>query len=200
MRFTSRAQQAVDDFVRDHRPTSILRRASTPEEFANMVVYLSSPQGRPPPAPQCPSTAASAAVPSDGRHTTGRSALENRLRQVGVVPVVTIGTPPTPQPWVLPWCRGGLPIAEITFRTDAAADAIRLLRDGHPDFLVGAGTVLDVPTLRPGRSTPGPSFIVAPGFNPVVVDRCLRTGYPGDPRGQLPHRDRGGTGPRNLSC
>jgi 2-dehydro-3-deoxyphosphogluconate aldolase/(4S)-4-hydroxy-2-oxoglutarate aldolase len=107
----------------------------------------------------------------------GPSLLEKRLRAVGVVPVITIRDAAAAAALGHALVRGGLPIAEITFRTDAAADAIRALRDGFPDFLVGAGTVLDLPTLDQAVAA-GASFVVAPGFNPAVVDRCLELGVP----------------------
>ncbi len=109
--------------------------------------------------------------------TACRSALESRLRTVGVVPVITIRDAAAAVDLGNALVRGGLPIAEITFRTDAAAGAIRALRDGFPDFLVGAGTVLDLPTLDRAVEA-GAGFVVAPGFNPIVVDRCLELGIP----------------------
>ncbi len=108
---------------------------------------------------------------------TGTSTIEKQLRARGVVPVVTIREAAAAADLGAALVRGGLPIAEITFRTDAAADAIRVLRDGFPDFLVGAGTVLDLPTLDRAVAA-GATFVVAPGFNPVVVDRCLELGVP----------------------
>jgi len=103
--------------------------------------------------------------------------LEKRLRAMGIVPVVTIGKASDAPALGAALVTGGLPIVEITFRTHAAADAIRALRDGLPDFLVGAGTVLDLPTLDRAVAA-GAAFVVAPGFNPAVVDRCLELGIP----------------------
>ena len=70
---------------------------------------------------------------------------------------------------------GGLPVAEITFRTDAAAEAIRILRSRLPQMLIGAGTVLTVDHARQAMDA-GAQFLVAPGFNPKVVDYCLAHG------------------------
>jgi 2-dehydro-3-deoxyphosphogluconate aldolase/(4S)-4-hydroxy-2-oxoglutarate aldolase len=103
--------------------------------------------------------------------------LENHLRATGIVPVVTIEAASDAPALGAALNAGGLPIAEITFRTHAAADAIRALRDAFPDFLVGAGTVLDLPTLERAVAA-GAGFVVAPGFNPVIVDRCLELGIP----------------------
>src|SRR4051812_32259708 len=91
--------------------------------------------------------------------------IEKRLRAIGVVPVVTIRESADAAGLGAALLRGGLPIAEITFRTAAAAPAIAALRDAHPDLLVGAGTVLDLPTLDQAVEA-GANFIVAPGFNP----------------------------------
>ena len=119
--------------------------------------------------------------------------LEIRLRETGVVPVITIRDAADAPALGRALVRGGLPIAEITFRTDAAAAAIRACSDGFPDFLVGAGTVLDLPTLDRAVEA-GASFVVAPGFNPVVVDQMPGTGRPGDPGGQFADRHRGRAG------
>lgn len=72
---------------------------------------------------------------------------------------------------------GGLPLAEITFRTDAAEEAIRILSDKLPEMLVGAGTVLTIDNVRKAVAA-GAKFIVAPGFNPKVVDYCLGHNIP----------------------
>lgn len=72
---------------------------------------------------------------------------------------------------------GGLPLAEVTFRTAAAPEAIRRLRAALPDILLGAGTVLNVEQAR-AASAAGATFVVAPGFNPKVVDFCLEQGMP----------------------
>lgn len=105
------------------------------------------------------------------------STLEGQLRATGVVPVITIRDAADAPGLGAALLRGGLPIAEITFRTDAAGAAIRSLRDSAPELLVGAGTVLDVPTLDRAIAA-GANFVVAPGFNPAVVDRCLEQGIP----------------------
>ena len=76
--------------------------------------------------------------------------------------------------------EGGLPIAEVTFRTDAAEEAIRLMVKEHRDMLVGAGTVLTVENAKKAIGA-GAAFIVAPGFNPEVVDYCISQGIPVTP-------------------
>jgi len=94
-----------------------------------------------------------------------------------VVPVVTIRDAADAPALGAALTSGGLPVAEITFRTAAAAQAIALLRRHSPDVLVGAGTVLDVPTLRRAVQA-GAEFVVAPGFNPAVVDAGRELGIP----------------------
>jgi 2-dehydro-3-deoxyphosphogluconate aldolase/(4S)-4-hydroxy-2-oxoglutarate aldolase len=121
-------------------------------------------------------TITTAATLSQGTEQSG-SLLEIRLRAFGVVPVVTIGRASDANGLADALSAGGLPIAEITFRTEAAVDAIAAMRESHPDFLIGAGTVLDVPTVHRAIDA-GASFIVAPGFNPTVVDACLELGIP----------------------
>ena len=100
-----------------------------------------------------------------------------RLRALRIVPVLVIDD----AQHAVPLCRalvdGGLPLAEVTFRTAAAADALRRIAAELPDMLVGAGTVLTVEQAREARSA-GARFIVAPGFNPAVVDYCLEHDLP----------------------
>lgn len=101
--------------------------------------------------------------------------LAARLTGTRVVPVVTIDSADDAVGLGDALAAGGLPLAEITFRTDAAAAAIEALRAARPDVLVGAGTVLDAATVD-RAVTAGAEFIVAPGFNPSVVDRCRELG------------------------
>ena len=100
-----------------------------------------------------------------------------RLGAAGVVPVITIDDAGRAPALGEALVAGGLPVAEITFRTDAAAAAIAALRTARPDVLVGAGTVLDAATVDRALGA-GASFIVAPGFSPAVVDRCLELDVP----------------------
>ncbi len=72
---------------------------------------------------------------------------------------------------------GGLPVAEITFRTAAAEEAIRLIAASLPVILLGAGTILTTAQASKAVSA-GAQFIVSPGFNPKVVDWCLERGVP----------------------
>ena len=98
-----------------------------------------------------------------------------RLDALRVVPVVTIDDARDAAGLAAALTGGGLPIAEITFRTDAAAEAIAAIRAAQPALLVGAGTVLDVATADRALAA-GAEFIVAPGLNPSVVEHCLARG------------------------
>ena len=73
--------------------------------------------------------------------------------------------------------EGGLPCAEVTFRTEAAEESIRLMAEQFPDMLVGAGTVLTKEQVD-AAAVAGAKFIVSPGFDPEIVDYCLKKGIP----------------------
>ncbi len=101
--------------------------------------------------------------------------LAARLGELRVVPVVTIDDAQDAAGLGAALAAGGLPLAEITFRTNAAAESIAAIRELHPDVLVGAGTVLDAGTVDIALAA-GAEFIVAPGFSAAVVDRCIARG------------------------
>lgn len=101
----------------------------------------------------------------------------SRLGELRLVPVVKIERAEDALALGRALTAGGLPVAEITFRTDAAEAAIRNLTEHLPDMLVGAGTVLTVENVRRAVAV-GARFIVAPGFNPRVVDYCQEQGIP----------------------
>lgn len=95
-----------------------------------------------------------------------------QLGQLGLVPVVAIDRAEDAPKLGQALLDGGLPCAEITFRTAAAREAIRLMAAECPEVLVGAGTVLSVEQAEQAVSA-GAKFIVSPGFDPDVVDWCL---------------------------
>ncbi len=101
----------------------------------------------------------------------------NALAGYGVVPVIAIESAAAAVPMADAMIAGGLPVAEITFRTDAAADVIKALADSRPDLIVGAGTVLTVENVQRAVDC-GAKFAVAPGFNPVVVAKAVELGLP----------------------
>ncbi len=100
-----------------------------------------------------------------------------RITDLGIVPVVKIMDADDAVNLGRALIEGGLPIAEITFRTDAAEEAIRKLHNELPGVLLGAGTVLTVKQVKKAVSA-GAEFIVAPGFNPDVVDYCVENNIP----------------------
>ena len=103
--------------------------------------------------------------------------LFDELHGLRVVPVVKLGNAADAVPMAKALAAGGLPAAEITFRTDAAEEAIRKITRELPDVLLLAGTVLDVETARRALDA-GAKAIVSPGTNPAVVEWCLSRGIP----------------------
>jgi len=95
----------------------------------------------------------------------------------GIVPVVKIDKVDDAVPLARALCKGGLPVAEITFRTACAAEAIKKITDEFPNMLVGAGTVL-TPEQADAAVAAGAKFIVSPGLNPRVVKHCNEIGVP----------------------
>lgn len=103
--------------------------------------------------------------------------LNQRLKAIRIVPVIAINNADDAVPLAKTLVDNGLPCAEITFRTDAAARAIRLMRDAYPDMLIGAGTVLTT-TQVDAAIDAGADFIVSPGLNPTTVKHCQQRGIP----------------------
>ena len=100
-----------------------------------------------------------------------------KIRKMGIVPVVVIENEKDAVPLADALCNGGLACAEVTFRTAAAGEAIRLMKEAHPEMLVGAGTVLTVDQVDRAVQA-GAEFIVSPGFDPEIVDYCLKKEIP----------------------
>ncbi len=95
-----------------------------------------------------------------------------KISDIGIVPVIKINDVEKAVPLAKALIDGGLPIAEITFRTDAAEESIRRVSEAFPEMLVGAGTVLTIEQAQRAKNA-GAKFIVSPGFNPKVVSWCL---------------------------
>ena len=104
----------------------------------------------------------------------------NRIGELGIVPVVRLDRPEDALPLGRALLEGDLPIAEVTFRTDAAEESIKILSKELPEILVGAGTVLTKDQVEKAVAA-GAKFIVTPGFNPSVVDYCVEKGIPVTP-------------------
>ena len=100
-----------------------------------------------------------------------------KLGQYGIVPVVVLNDTKDAAPLADALCEGGLACAEVTFRTEAAAESIRIMSENHPEMLVGAGTVLTVEQVDEAVAA-GAKFIVSPGLNPKVVKYCLDKNIP----------------------
>ncbi|MDR1400349.1 MAG: bifunctional 4-hydroxy-2-oxoglutarate aldolase/2-dehydro-3-deoxy-phosphogluconate aldolase [Treponema sp.] len=99
------------------------------------------------------------------------------LGNIGIVPVIKIDDAAKAIPLAKALIVGGIPCAEVTFRTQAGEEAIRLINKEAPNILLGAGTVLSVEQVDRAISA-GAKFIVSPGFNPKVVSYCIKKGIP----------------------
>lgn len=103
--------------------------------------------------------------------------LEERFYDYAVVPVVVLNNADDAVPLADALIKGGLPCAEVTFRTDAAEESIRRICESFPDMLVGAGTVLTTEQVERAHKA-GAKFIVSPGFDPEIIDCCISIGLP----------------------
>lgn len=103
--------------------------------------------------------------------------LEERFYDYAVVPVVVLNNADDAVPLADALIKGGLPCAEVTFRTDAAEESIRRICESFPDMLVGAGTVLTTKQVERAYKA-GAKFIVSPGFDPEIIDCCISIGLP----------------------
>ena len=99
------------------------------------------------------------------------------IQELGVVPVVVLNDAKDALPLAEALCEGGLPCAEVTFRTEAAEESIRLMTKEFPEMLVGAGTVLTIEQADCAVDA-GAKFIVSPGFDGEIVDHCLEKKIP----------------------
>ncbi|MDY3124156.1 MAG: bifunctional 4-hydroxy-2-oxoglutarate aldolase/2-dehydro-3-deoxy-phosphogluconate aldolase [[Actinobacillus] rossii] len=100
-----------------------------------------------------------------------------KLRQLKVVPVIAVDEAQDILPLVKTLSDNGLPVAEITFRSAAGEEAIRLTRQHFPDVLIAAGTVL-TPAQVVAAKNAGADCIVTPGFNPNIVKLCQELDLP----------------------
>ena len=103
--------------------------------------------------------------------------MEEKIASLGVVPVVVLNDAKDAEPLAKALVEGGLPVAEVTFRTEAAEESIKKMAAAYPEMLVGAGTVLTIDQVDRAMAA-GAKFIVSPGFDPEIVDYCLEKGYP----------------------
>ena len=108
-----------------------------------------------------------------------------QFSKIGIIPVVVLDDAKDAAPLAKVLCENGLPCAEVTFRTAAAEEAIKIMSHEYPDLLVGAGTVLTIEQADKAINA-GAKFIVAPGLNPKIVKHCLDKSVPVTPGTQTP--------------
>ena len=104
-----------------------------------------------------------------------------KVEELKIVPVVKLDRAEDARPLAEALCAGGLPVAEVTFRTDAAEESIRIMRKEFPEMLVGAGTVTNLDQAARAVEA-GAQFIVSPGMSRTVVEYALEKGiavFPG---------------------
>ena len=99
------------------------------------------------------------------------------FHDIGLVPVVKIDDASKAEKLAKAMIDGGIPCAEVTFRTDAAEEAIKKMSAAYPEMLVGAGTVINA-KLAEKAVNAGAKFIVSPGFNPETVEWCISHNIP----------------------
>lgn len=105
------------------------------------------------------------------------SEILEKIKEIGIVPVIVLEDAKDALPLAEALTEGGLPCAEVTFRTAAAEDSIRAISQAYPEMLVGAGTVLTTEQVDRAVAA-GAKFIVSPGFNPRIVQYCQEKGVP----------------------
>lgn len=108
-----------------------------------------------------------------------------QFKKIGIIPVVVLDDAKDAVPLAKALCEGGLPCAEVTFRTAAAEESIRAMSAAFPDMLIGAGSVLTKDQVDRAIAA-GAKFIVSPGFDPEIVKYCLEKGMPITPGTETP--------------
>ncbi|MBO7174141.1 MAG: bifunctional 4-hydroxy-2-oxoglutarate aldolase/2-dehydro-3-deoxy-phosphogluconate aldolase [Spirochaetaceae bacterium] len=99
----------------------------------------------------------------------------NKIGEVGIIPVIKLNRVEEAVPLAQALLAGGIPVAEVTFRTEAAAEGIATIRREFPQMLVGAGTVLSTEQATAAIDA-GAQFVVSPGSNGKIIDRVLTAG------------------------
>lgn len=108
------------------------------------------------------------------------NAVLEEISKIGIVPVIALDDAKDAEPLAKALVEGGLPCAEVTFRTACAAEVIKIMTTKYPEILVGAGTVLTTEQVDRAVEA-GAKFIVSPGLNPKVVKYCVDKGIPVTP-------------------
>ena len=99
------------------------------------------------------------------------------MKKYKIVPVIVIDDADDAENLSDALCEGGIPVAEVTFRTEAAEETIKRMCGRHPNMLVGAGTVLTKKQVDRAVNA-GAKFIVTPGLNPEIVCYCQERNVP----------------------
>ena len=108
-----------------------------------------------------------------------------RIRNLGIIPVVKLDDAKDAVPLAKALCEGGLPVAEVTFRTDAAEESIRRMTESFPDMFVGAGTVLSLEQLDLCEQAGG-EYMIAPNVNEALIRECVGRGLVAMPGAMTP--------------
>lgn len=103
--------------------------------------------------------------------------MNEKISQFGLVPVVVLEDERDALPLAKALVEGGLPVAEVTFRTAAAEASIKKMCEAYPDMVVGAGTVLNIEQVEKAVAA-GAKFIVSPGYDEEIVNYCLEKDIP----------------------
>ena len=98
-----------------------------------------------------------------------------KIQEIGIIPVVVLDRVEDAIPLGKALVEGGLPCAEVTFRTEAAEECIRVMSENFPELFVGAGTVLTTEQVDRAVAA-GAKFVVSPGLNPRIVKYCVEKG------------------------
>ena len=101
----------------------------------------------------------------------------NELSKIGIVPVIAINDAADAVPLCKALAEGGLPCAEITFRTACAKEAIEYAVKNYPDMNIGAGTVINAEQCNQALQA-GAKFIVSPGLSVAVAEICKKNNIP----------------------
>lgn len=118
-------------------------------------------------------------------NTPKTEAVLAKFSEVGIIPVVVLEDAKDAEPLGKALMEGGLPAAEVTFRTAAAEESIRIMAEKFPEMLVGAGTVLTTEQVDRAVNA-GAKFIVSPGFDAEIVKYCQERDIPVCPGIQTP--------------
>ena len=100
-----------------------------------------------------------------------------KIAQIKIVPLVTVDNVEDAVPLAKALVAGGIPVAEVTFRTPLGGEAIKRIASEVPEVIVGSGTVHDIDHAWETLDNGG-KFVITPGFNPKVVDWCLKHDLP----------------------